>query len=148
MSLDFLPKQLINIICSLLDDTVDNINIKKNLQCAGYPFYTTIRITSPKRIEKRCNGLLHSRNDETAIICSNGDQQWYKDGLLHRDDDKPAIIYGSGDKSWYRNGDLHRDNDKPAIINDDGGKYGIKMEKYIGIITNPLILIMVLKNGC
>lgn len=70
--------------------------------------------------EEVCNtwkifGLLHSFNDEPAIIYDTGRKEWYKQGALHRDDDKPAIVNSDGSQYWYKNGKYHRDNDKPAI---------------------------------
>lgn len=63
------------------------------------------------------NGLLHSYNDQPAII--EGDRRvWYKNGKIHRDGDLPAIIdqYQQG---WFQNGEIHRDGDLPAFINSN-----------------------------
>lgn len=34
----------------------------------------------------------------------------YKDGLLHSDNDEPAILHKNGNKFWYKNGKIHREN--------------------------------------
>ncbi len=84
------------------------------------------------------HGQCH-RDDDPAIICTNGKQHWYQHGLIHRDNgpaiidngnqywyqhgqlhrnDGPAIIYADGEQQWYQHGELHRD-DGPAVIDDD-----------------------------
>ena len=63
----------------------------------------------------RC--VLHSVNDEPAIIYANGSKYWCKNGKPHRDGDKPAVIWANGgSKYWYKNGKLYRDGDKPVGI--------------------------------
>jgi hypothetical protein len=63
------------------------------------------------------NGLLHSYEDEPAIIADNGTYKvWYKQGKIHREGDLPAITRNEQYQEWYRNGRLHRDRDLPAII--------------------------------
>ena len=49
------------------------------------------------------NGLLHSFNDEPAVITSHV-KQWYKNGKLHRDGKLPAVEYENGDVKYYING--------------------------------------------
>lgn len=88
------------------------------------------------------NGLLHSIDDEPAIINRYG-KFWFKNGLKHRDNDKPAEEYYDetvyenhkrhwhswklhyncnsirdkrGLKIWYKNNLIHRDEDKPAYV--------------------------------
>ena len=47
--------------------------------------------------------ILHSFDDEPAIIWSDGTKYWFKDGLKHRDNNLPAIIYSDGDCGYYKN---------------------------------------------
>ena len=47
--------------------------------------------------------ILHSVDDEPAIIWSDGTKYWFKDGLKHRDNNLPAIIYSDGDCGYYKN---------------------------------------------
>jgi hypothetical protein len=80
-----------------------------------------------KYTNKNCDAfyyqnILHSFNDQPAIIYANGTMKWYQHGNLHRDKDLPAVIYSNGRKVWYQNGELHRDNDQPAVIYIDGRK--------------------------
>jgi hypothetical protein len=97
------------------------------------------------RVQTSIFGLIHSFNDEPAIVFNNGKKMWYYGGCIYRGDDKPAIIeknrtkiwynehntndrdndkpsivYFNGTKSWCKNGILHRDNDLPASISFDG----------------------------
>jgi len=82
------------------------------------------------------NGLLHSYNDEPAVI--NGDyQNWYKDGKLHRDGDKPAIICteikdGIVDtyRVWYKNGLRHREGDLPAYIRNNKREWWVNGKRH------------------
>jgi hypothetical protein len=66
------------------------------------------------------NGLLHSYQDEPAIVADNGTYKvWYKQGKIHRDNDLPAISRNESYQEWYKDGELHRDGDLPAIIGSD-----------------------------
>jgi antitoxin component YwqK of YwqJK toxin-antitoxin module len=91
------------------------------------------------------NGLLHSYDDNPAIVADNGTykvwykegkihrdgdlpaitrhdvqyQEWYRAGMLHRDGDLPAIIGSDNHREWYRNGKLHRDGDEPALTDGE-----------------------------
>ena len=65
------------------------------------------------------NDLLH-RDNEPAVIYSNGVLHYYQNGVLHREDG-PAIINPNGTFSYYKNGLLHRDNG-PAINHNNGTK--------------------------
>jgi hypothetical protein len=61
------------------------------------------------------NGVLHSFNDEPAVVNGKDDKVWYKDGVLHREGDLPAVsneIY----KAWWLNGRRHRLGG-PAYVN-------------------------------
>jgi hypothetical protein len=49
------------------------------------------------------NGVLHSFNDEPAVVNGRDDKVWYKDGVLHREGDLPAVIHGNY-KGFYNNG--------------------------------------------
>ena len=48
------------------------------------------------------NGQYH-RENEPAIIWSDGDEHWYLNGKKHRTDG-PAIEHANGDKEWCLNG--------------------------------------------
>ena len=62
------------------------------------------------------NGLLHSYDDEPAIVADNGTYKvWYKQGKIHREGDLPAITRNEIYQEWYKEGELHRDNYLPAI---------------------------------
>jgi len=41
--------------------------------------------------------------DGPAIVCKDGDKEWWVNGNLHRIDG-PAIEFNDGDKDWYING--------------------------------------------
>ena len=62
------------------------------------------------------NSVIHSSNDQPAVIRASGKKEWYQNGQVHRDNDLPAIIESNGSKGWYKEGKLHRDNDQPAVI--------------------------------
>ena len=62
------------------------------------------------------NGVLHSYNDDPAII--NEYIQWYKNGKRHREGDLPAVI-SEYIEEWWMNGKRHREGDKPAVISGD-----------------------------
>jgi hypothetical protein len=52
------------------------------------------------------NGQPHRLNGP-AIICSNGQKEWWQYGVLHRPiDEGPAIIYSSGNAEWWLQGTL------------------------------------------
>lgn len=69
------------------------------------------------------NGVLHSFDDQPAIITGNGNQYWFRYGMQHRDNDLPAVIHANGTHEWYQLGKLHRTDDKPAIIHINGNQY-------------------------
>ncbi len=70
------------------------------------------------------NGILHSENDQPAIMYQNGvTRYWYKDGIFHREGDKPAVVRQNGDQHWYKDGKLHRENDKPALVRQNGDQH-------------------------
>jgi len=99
---NFIHPQFLSIICAFLD--CDDNTIKFKLQklrfatfaerilplTIKYPYYDTIVKDSIKYT--RCNGIIHSRNDEPAVIYPSGDKEWYRYGKLHRDGDEPAVI--------------------------------------------------------
>ena len=64
--------------------------------------------------ETYANGLLHSFNDEPAVI-QNGKRVWYHHSKIHRDNDLPAIIFANGDQCWCIHGKIHRYNG-PAVV--------------------------------
>lgn len=66
-----------------------------------------------------CNGVLHSRNDQPAVIHEDHAyppfyRAWYKWGELHRVGG-PALEFYCGASIWYLDGQIHRDGDEPAI---------------------------------
>ena len=63
--------------------------------------------------------LLH-REDGPAVVCNDGQKEWFIDGKWHREDG-PAIIYAGGYKAWYKQGKRHRE-DGPAREFANGGK--------------------------
>lgn len=74
------------------------------------------------------NGILHSLNDEPAIVYPTleSHRAWFKDGKLHRDNDQPAEITWNGTKTWAINGVSHREGDLPAVEYLDGSKIWYK----------------------
>ena len=91
---------------------------KVNGKVESFPYYDKVE----KKIKYR----------PAIFNISNGERQWYKNDLLHSFDDEPAMIRNNGDKSWYKDGNPHRDGDLPAFIGGDGleihyyknGKFG------------------------
>lgn len=78
--------------------------------------YELISKNDKKREEWRLGGVLHSINDEPAVIIEDGEEMmWYKHGLRHREGG-PAWVQGDrGIFMWYNCGQLHR-TDGPAIV--------------------------------
>ena len=112
-------------------------------------------MASPPQIEDKytdeegwtyCNGLLHSFDDQPAVIQTWGvsrgigwpvfnrtrhqedpatlftSLRWYKNGKLQRYGDLPAMVDSIGNQSWHSNNELHRDGDQPAKIHANGTK--------------------------
>lgn len=97
-------------------------------------------------IQWRRKGLLHSYNDEPAVVFPDNTKMWFTNGILHRltgpavivgdvyeewhrygilhRDNGPALVYMNGHKEWYKDGKLHRDNG-PAILTDFVAAYYI-----------------------
>jgi len=48
--------------------------------------------------------ILHSFDDEPALVWDDGAKYWYKDDKIHRDNNLPAVIYSGGDLKYYKNG--------------------------------------------
>lgn len=67
-------------------------------------------------LDEACT-ILH-REDEPAVINSDGTKQWFINGKRHRIDG-PAFITTDGYEEWFKNGKYHRKYG-PAIYN----KYG------------------------
>jgi len=63
-----------------------------------------------------------------AIICSNGDEEWWQHGNLHRLDG-PAVKCKDGREEWRINGILHRLNG-PALISNNNDKFWYKHGKH------------------
>ena len=57
--------------------------------------------------------LLNFGLDE-KVVCDKDAVKWYRKGKLHRDNE-PAVLYTNGTREWYQNGLLHR-TDGPAVI--------------------------------
>jgi hypothetical protein len=74
--------------------------------------------------------VLHSINDEAAVIYENGTKEWWTKGKLHRWKDLPAIEYPNGDKEWWYFGKKHRNNG-PAIIQGNK-KYWYSNGEFMG----------------
>jgi len=110
-----LHPQLFSVICSFLSDEHNAIKLMLS-DTDKYPYYTTHE--KMDHLETRCNGLLHSKNDNPAMIWCHGEKSWWKNGQLHRDGDKPAITW-LNNKEWYKHGNHHRDGGKPAVIHKD-----------------------------
>jgi small nuclear ribonucleoprotein (snRNP)-like protein len=62
------------------------------------------------------NGLLHSFDDQPALVIDDFAKEWLKDGKWHREGDKPAVIY-DGIFKYYDNDILHR-KEGPAVTSD------------------------------
>ncbi len=60
-------------------------------------------------------GLLHSFDDEPAVIYKDGTKWWYEDGEVSRRGDKPAVIWWNGVEEWWEAGVRHRETG-PAVI--------------------------------
>ncbi len=67
--------------------------------------------------------ILHSFDDEPAIVYRSGVCVWFFHGNVERDNDMPAVINSNGYKAWYKKNARHRDYNKPAIIYENGAKY-------------------------
>jgi hypothetical protein len=78
----------------------------------GYPH--------PASTTRDSQGLLHSIDDQPAIVRADGTRVWLRHGDRHRDHDQPALIRPDGTRIWYQNGVIHRDGDQPAIVRGDG----------------------------
>lgn len=75
------------------------------------------------RVQTSMFGLIHSFNDEPAVVFNTGKKMWYHGGCIYRGNDEPAIIYENGTKIWYNKYNIiDRDNDEPAIIRHTGTK--------------------------
>lgn len=61
------------------------------------------------------NEIVHSDNDEPAIIYPNGTRQWFCNGFEHRLYG-PSTVFPGGSERWCCNGVPHR-TDGPAIFN-------------------------------
>jgi len=138
-----LHPQYLSIICSFLDDTNNDQLLKHyfhSITCK-YPFYTIQ--THSNRMETRRNGLLHSRNDEPAIVWTNGRLEWYRHGRKHRNNDNPAVIHSDGGKEWWMEGKHHRDNDKPTFVSKYGIEYWVNENGVVTGIKNKLTVLRI-----
>ncbi len=50
-------------------------------------------------------GCIHRDDDQPAIVCVNGNKEWYLHGQLHRING-PAVVMANGNKKWYLYGQL------------------------------------------
>lgn len=81
--------------------------------------YSVKRTGHVDREEWKYEGVLHSINDEPAVVINGGEEmQWWKHGSRHRDEhDGPAWVKGkSGIFTYYNLGEIHRRHG-PAMIN-------------------------------
>ena len=112
MSLWHLPRELYaEISCFLVDDIHDVSRLIRKL--AKKNIVKDIRDGKTYK-----NGLLHSFNDEPAIVYADR-SEWYSNGKLHRVG-KPAICYTDGSVAYFIKGKRHRDNGLPAVIKANG----------------------------
>jgi hypothetical protein len=93
---------------------------------AGKSGYYSVEIHLNGAVETRRNGIMHSWNDEPALITAKGDRVWYYKGREHRNQDLPTAICYDGRKIWCQYGKLHRDGDLPAVIDLDGTQFWFK----------------------
>lgn len=63
-------------------------------------------------------GLMHSFDDEPAVVYADGTKWWYREGQVHRDGDKPAIEWWNGTKEWFFHDKRHREGG-PALVYSD-----------------------------
>jgi hypothetical protein len=94
MSLWNLPRELYAEISRFLVDDIHDVSrlIRK---LAKNNIVKDIRDSKTYK-----NGLLHSFNDEPAVVYADR-SEWYFDGKLHRKG-KPAICYVNGDCRYYK----------------------------------------------
>jgi hypothetical protein len=79
--------------------------------------------TGYARVQTSIFGLIHSFNDEPAVVFDKGEKIWCYGGYIYRGDDKPAIIWCDGTRLWYNKYNINdRDNDKPSIVYSNGTK--------------------------
>lgn len=100
------------------------------MHCIGGKHYGFMSHEAPAQVWLR-NGSLHRDDDLPAVVCANGNCQWWVNGELHRDGDLCAILnvyttlvppFGTiaGCREWYQHGKLHRDGDQPAAEYSNG----------------------------
>lgn len=87
--------------------------------------YTTDNIGNKYHYNEE--GLLHSVNDEPAVILESGEKKWYYKGLLHRDN-KYAINIPGYENQYYHMGKKHRKNG-PAVENIEYEEYWLNGNK-------------------
>lgn len=60
-------------------------------------------------------------NDLPAVVCDNGDKEWWVDGYRMRGNDLPTTVLANGTKIWQNTrGRKHRDGNLPAVQKADG----------------------------
>jgi hypothetical protein len=64
----------------------------------------TVQIRDDINSRTYLNGVLHSFDDQPAVITVLGSRKWYHNGLLHRDNGSPAIMSSDGTREWYTHG--------------------------------------------
>ena len=62
---------------------------------------------------QQTNGLLHSENDQPAVVYADGTRWWYDGGHVHRDGG-PAVIHSNGVEEWWWHNRRHREGG-PAV---------------------------------
>ena len=81
------------------------------------------------------------------VTRTDGTLQWFKNGLLHSYDDNPAVIYPSGTRVWCKNGFIHRKKDLPAIIYTNGTMAWYKQAKYSRSDNKPVVVMTEAKKA-
>lgn len=57
-----------------------------------------------ERLTHYVDDVIHSIDDNPAMISTDGEIRWYKNLLIHRDQGKPAIIRSDGCLEFFENG--------------------------------------------
>lgn len=93
---------------------------------------TSVPQYESNRTEYLVNGILHSVNDQPAVVFADGTKIWYRYGHIHRDNDLPAIERGNELHEWWQNNRRHRLKGPAVVKNRDGeGNELIQKEWYI-----------------
>ena len=142
-----LDKKRLNQVCKILPLIIETATITKSqlkyilmndYKLFGDEYIDIIKKCIYKRFGKikKLNditiyhiGKFIHKDEDFAVIYSNGSKRWYKAGLLHRIDG-PAVIHSDGRQIWYKWGKIHRD-DGPALTFKDGIGYWYFQDQFI-----------------